>query len=200
MGAENSLTEPIKQLAMADVILLNKVDLVQEPALTSLQQEIRKINALAPIHRTTKSQLDLSSILNIRAFNWAAHPDLSGASGGAAAKAEGGHGHSGVRTVLVKTATPLDLDATMRFIGELLWTDGGADRILRLKGVLSIAGDDRLHVLQGVHELFDIVPSRPWGADEARETKMVFIGFGLDAAKLESDVAQHCVPKAPTSA
>jgi G3E family GTPase len=58
--------------------------------------------------------------------------------------------------------------------------------IFRMKGVLSIKGDDRRFVFQGVHMLFDGRPDRPWGKKEQRHNSLIFIGRRLDRAKLEA--------------
>ena len=57
--------------------------------------------------------------------------------------------------------------------------------IFRMKGVLSIKGDDRRFVFQGVHMLFDGRPDRPWGKKETRHNSLIFIGRNLDRGKLE---------------
>ncbi len=67
------------------------------------------------------------------------------------------------------------------WLGNLLMTQG--PDIFRMKGVLSIKGDDKRFVFQGVHMLFDGRPDRPWGA-EPRGNKLIFIGRKLDRQKL----------------
>ena len=56
--------------------------------------------------------------------------------------------------------------------------------IFRSKGVLSLRGDPRRFVFQGVHMLFDGQAGRAWQSDEARESQLVFIGRDLDRAEL----------------
>jgi G3E family GTPase len=58
--------------------------------------------------------------------------------------------------------------------------------IFRMKGVLSIAGDDRRFVFQGVHMLFDGRPDRPWGK-EARHNALIFIGRNLNRVELNEE-------------
>ncbi|HYZ01835.1 MAG TPA: GTP-binding protein, partial [Candidatus Binatia bacterium] len=78
---------------------------------------------------------------------------------------------------------PGDLDAKRvnRWLGELLQTRG--PDIFRMKGVLSVAGEDRRFVFQGVHMLFDGRPDRPWG-EEPRQNSLIFIGRDLDRREL----------------
>ena len=86
----------------------------------------------------------------------------------------------------VGITVPGDLDPTRlnAWLGRLL-REQGTD-IFRMKGVLSIAGDARRFVFQGVHMLFDGRPDRPWG-DAPRTNKLIFIGRNLDRAQLNAD-------------
>ncbi len=58
-----------EQIAFADVILLNKTDLVTPGELDSLERRIRKMNAVARIHRTSKANIDLNKVLNVKGFD-----------------------------------------------------------------------------------------------------------------------------------
>ena len=62
-----------------------------------------------------------------------------------------------------------------------------------MKGVLSVAGEDRRFVFQGVHMLFDGRPDRPWG-DELRHNMLIFIGRNLDRAALTEGFKKCLVP------
>ncbi|OYT72933.1 MAG: cobalamin biosynthesis protein CobW [Chloracidobacterium sp. CP2_5A] len=85
----------------------------------------------------------------------------------------------------VGITTPGDLDPKKlnAWLGDLLQSQG--PDIFRMKGVLSIAGDPRRFVFQGVHMMFDGRPDREWGA-EPRHNALVFIGRNLDRAALEA--------------
>jgi G3E family GTPase len=61
--------ESVKQLAFADVVLLNKTDLVAAPALEALEARIRGINAVASLHRTLNCDVPLAKVLDIGGFN-----------------------------------------------------------------------------------------------------------------------------------
>ena len=69
------------------------------------------------------------------------------------------------------------------WINKLTQTDG--PDILRLKGIIAFDGDDDRFVIQGVHMIVEGDHQRPWKDDEARETRMVFIGRNLDREKIE---------------
>jgi G3E family GTPase len=65
----DSEDEAVKQLAFADVILLNKTDLVGESDLAGLEKRIRRLNAVAKIHRTKNCDVPLDQVLNVGGFN-----------------------------------------------------------------------------------------------------------------------------------
>jgi G3E family GTPase len=58
-----------EQIAFADVILLNKTDLVTPAELESLERAIRKMNAVAKIHRTKNAEINLDNVLNVKGFD-----------------------------------------------------------------------------------------------------------------------------------
>ena len=95
-----------------------------------------------------------------------------------------GHEHDrSIGSVGISSPGDLDLDKLNRWLGKLL-RERGRD-IFRMKGVLSVAGQDTRYVFQGVHMLLDGRPERPWGAAR-RENRLVFIGRNLDRNALEN--------------
>ncbi|KAB8145635.1 GTP-binding protein [Chloroflexia bacterium SDU3-3] len=86
-----------------------------------------------------------------------------------------------VSSVGITLGGDLDADRLNRWLGDLLRTQG--PDIFRMKGVLSIKGQPRRFVFQGVHMLFDGRPDREWGG-EPRANKLIFIGRNLDRAAL----------------
>ncbi len=169
-----------EQIAFADVILLNKVDLVEPDVLDRLEQKARGINATARIHRCRNATIALDKILDIHGFqvDRALEVDphfLEGVTH---------HEHvHGVGSVGITIPGDLDEKKLNDWLSELLLTHG-AD-IFRMKGVLSLKGDGRRFVFQGVHMLFDGRPDRSWGKTEQRGNKLVFIGRKLDRGRLE---------------
>jgi G3E family GTPase len=292
-----------EQIAFADVVLLNKTDLVSADELVDLEARIARMNARARVHRTQNAAVDMDQVLHIggfsldralqidpkfmeieRPYEWAgvfslepgAHqlhlqpgPDpsinvllmpLSEASpdaletaqmeallrfsddpaevrpGGAfdadvfsqlvlgadassytIAVHKGGdyalftqhleaeyrtqlhdggqqirpltvreykpdHVHSNeVSSVGITCLGDLDPDKLNAWIGEVLRNQG--PDIFRMKGILSVRGEDQRYVFQGVHMLFDGRADRPWGTDK-RHNALIFIGRNLDRAKL----------------
>jgi G3E family GTPase len=171
--------EAVEQIAFADVILLNKIDLVTEEELTKLEERIRGMNALAKIHRTRDAQVEMDALLGVSAFDLnnalQIDPDFLD---------ETAHEHDEtVGSIALVESGELDGAKLEAWIGELL-RDQGPD-IFRMKGNLNMAGEDNRFVFQGIHMLFDGRQDRPWKPDETRKNELVFIGRNLEELKLE---------------
>jgi G3E family GTPase len=65
----DSSSEAARQIAFADALLLNKCDLVESSQLDSLQHRLSKMNGQAKIHRTTRAEIDLGSVLQLGGFD-----------------------------------------------------------------------------------------------------------------------------------
>jgi G3E family GTPase len=173
--------EAQEQIAFADVILLNKVDLVTAEQLQGLEQRIRQMNPMAKIHRTQNAEVEMEALLGVGAFDLsraiAIDPEFL---------SETAHEHDEtVGSVAIVEAGAIDGEKLNRWLGNLLQTQG-VD-IFRMKGILNIAGEDQRFVFQGVHMLFDGAADRPWKPHETRSNQLVFIGRNLDEAKLKEE-------------
>ncbi|MEL7502909.1 MAG: GTP-binding protein [Cyanobacteria bacterium J06554_6] len=172
--------EAQEQIAFADVILLNKVDLVEPEILDDLENKIRGMNALVKIYRTCNSELDMASVLGVRAFDLdralEIDPDFLG---------EDAHEHDeSVYSLAFTESGALDSEKLNSWMSNLLQNQG--PDIFRMKGILNIAGEDNRFVFQGVHMIFDGKPERPWKPTETRKSELVFIGRNLDEAALKA--------------
>lgn len=170
--------EALEQIAFADVILLNKIDLVKEAELRELEQRIRSINAIAKLYRTRDAKIEMDAILGIQAFDLnnalQIDPDFLN---------EIAHEHDQtVRSIALVEAGALDGEKLNQWLGELLRNQGSD--IFRMKGILNMAGEDCRFVFQGVHMLFDGNQDRPWRPNETRKNELVFIGRNLDQMDL----------------
>lgn len=175
--------EAIEQIAFADVILLNKTDLVQEADLAALEQRIRSMNALAKVYRTQDAAVEMDRILGVSAFDLnralEVDPNFLG---------EDAHEHDEtVGSVAIAQAGSLNYDKLNAWMGQLL-REKGVD-IFRMKGILNIQGEENRFVFQGVHMLFDGKSDRPWHPNETRKNELVFIGRNLNEAEIKSGFA-----------
>ncbi|MBE9140306.1 GTP-binding protein [Nodosilinea sp. LEGE 07088] len=173
--------EAQEQIAFADVILLNKTDLVSETDLEALESRIRVMNAMAKVYRTRDAAVEMDTILGVNAFDLnralEVDPDFLG---------EDAHEHDDtVGSIALVEAGELDGEKLNAWLSELLQTRG--PDIFRTKGILNIAGEDQRFVFQGVHMLFDGRADRPWKPTETRKNELVFIGRNLDEAQLRED-------------
>ncbi|NJN22151.1 MAG: GTP-binding protein [Leptolyngbya sp. RL_3_1] len=170
--------EAVEQIAFADVILLNKIDLVTEAELAALEQRIRGMNAIAKIHRTRDAQIEMDTLLGVNAFDLnnalQIDPDFLN---------ETAHEHDEtVGSIALVESGELDGAKLDAWLGELL-RDRGPD-IFRMKGILNMAGEDHRFVFQGIHMLFDGRQDRLWKPNEIRKNELVFIGRNLEQMNL----------------
>ncbi|MEZ2277794.1 MAG: GTP-binding protein [Microcoleus sp.] len=179
--------EAQEQIAFADVILLNKTDLVTPAELAELETRIRSMNAMAKIHRTRNAEIEMSALLGVKAFDLnralEIEPDFLG---------EHEHEHDDtVTSIAIQESGAVDGNKFSDWISQLLQTKG--PDIFRTKGILNIAGEDRRFVFQGVHMLFDGRPDRAWKANETPKNELVFIGRNLNESQLKADFRQCLV-------
>jgi G3E family GTPase len=195
--------EAKNQIAFADVILLNKTDLVTPAELSEIEARIRAINPYARLHRTERAKIDIAEVLGRNAFDLDRILDIEPAFLEAEEhNHEHGHDHdhhhdhdhdhSGLKhyhdedmqSVALKTDKPLNADKFFPWVQDLVATDGPA--ILRCKGILSFKDDPERFVFQGVHMILDGDHQRAWKEGEARSSRIVFIGRNLPEEKIRT--------------
>jgi G3E family GTPase len=203
--------EAKNQIAFADVILLNKTDLVSKAELDEVEARIRGINPYARLHRTERSNIALDQVLGRNAFDLDRildiEPDFLGGDddshdhdhhhGHSHGHGDGHHGgglkhyhDEDMQSVALKTDKPLDPDKFFPWIQDLVAKDGPS--ILRCKGILSFKNDPVRFVLQGVHMILDGDHQRPWQDGEHRDSRLVFIGRNLPEERIRSGF-ESCV-------
>ena len=172
--------EAAEQIAFADVILLNKIDLVSSAEVARLQTLIARMNPTARIVPTRNCEIEIADLLNLGAFDLDRILEIEPGFLG-----EDEHEHDeAVVSVSMSLDKPLDSNRARAWVSSIA-SDLGQD-ILRWKGILHIAGQDRRLVFQGVHMLLDVDLQRPWRDDEVRVSRAVFIGRDLPAERLKA--------------
>jgi G3E family GTPase len=192
--------EAKNQIAFADVILINKTDLVSAAELDEIEARIRGINRYAKVHKTERAQVPLNEVLSRNAFDLErilhlepeflegdGHDHDHGHGGG---HDHGHHHHGGLKhyhdeemqSISLKSDRPLDADKFFPWVQDLVQKEGPS--ILRCKGILSFKNDDERFVFQGVHMILDGDHQRPWQDGERRESRIVFIGRKLPEEKI----------------
>ena len=172
--------EAEEQIAFADVVLLNKTDLVDASGLKSIEKRIQKINPFAKVIRTARCEAPLEEILGLNAFSLdrvlKVEPDFL--------DSDHNHEHDDdVTSTSFVSEIPLDFENFQAWFGKLLQTHG--QDILRSKGILDFDGIEERYVFQGVHMLMDSSPMGLWPEGKARNSRVVFIGRDLDSMNLK---------------
>jgi G3E family GTPase len=176
-GAEN---EAVEQVAFADRMILNKMDLVDEADVKRVEARLKSINSSAPIVRAERSAVSVDSVLDIHAFDLKKTVDMDPEF----LNTENKHEHDDtVSSISVVEGRPLDLDAIQRWVNYLL-VNKGTD-LYRMKGVLNVADSEERFMFQAVHMIFNGDFDEPWAEDEKRQSKFVFIGRNLDHDELK---------------
>jgi len=190
--------EAEEQIGFADVILLNKTDLVSLEELAEVERQIRAINAHAVVHRTERCALPLDTVLDRGAFDLdrilTLDPQFLEGDDHDHDHHDHDHGdhdhdhhhhdhatHDPTVTSLSLRAGELDPKRFFPWIQQI--TQGFGPDILRLKGILAFTDDAERYVVQGVHMIVEGDHQRRWREDEKRESRLVFIG-----RKLETDL------------
>ncbi len=203
--------EAKNQIAFADVILINKTDLVSSDELSEVEARIRGINPYAKVHKTERAKIALNEVLDRNAFDLDRildiEPEFLEGDGDDHNHHDHGHDHhhdhdhhhahhSGglkhyhdedMQSVSLKTDQPLNADKFFPWVQNLVQTEGPS--ILRCKGILSFENDDQRFVFQGVHMILDGDHQRPWKPDEKRDSRIVFIGRNLPEEKIREGFA-----------
>jgi G3E family GTPase len=182
-GQENLDEYPVAmdQVALADLILLNKTDLAEPEKIACLESRLCGLNPVAPIIRTQYCAAPLDQLLNTHLFT-----ELPS---GARLRATAADPHESramdrIISIVLTEKRPLDKVKVNTWIKDLFVANGF--KILRGKGFLNFVGSDHRFVFQSVRRTFHSQADRLWKPDEARESVIVLIGEGLgDATELQ---------------
>jgi G3E family GTPase len=194
--------EAKNQIAFADVILINKTDLVTAEELEEVEGRIRAINPYAKVHRTERAKIALDQVLGRNAFDLdrilEIEPEFLEGEGhdhdhGHDHHHDHDHHHHGgglkhyhdedMQSIALKTDKPINPEKFFPWVQNLVQTEG--PNILRSKGILAFKGDPERFVFQGVHMILDGDHQRAWKEGEQRLSRMIFIGRNLPEEKIK---------------
>ncbi|GMA59631.1 GTP-binding protein [Alicyclobacillus fastidiosus] len=178
--------EAQEQVAFADVLLLNKIDLASEDEVKSLENRLRSMNPYARIYRTEKSNIETEKILGINAFDISKKLEIDP---GFLEEEDHEHDNS-VTSIVLREEKPLDLRKVEKWLFGWLTTHG-AD-VFRYKGFLYINNVKQRVLIQGVHMLFESAGDRPWKDGEEKISELVLIGRNLDSSWFQKGF-EECV-------
>ena len=195
--------ESVKQAAVADRIVLTKADLASADRIAALEERLRRLNPAAPILQVKHGEVAAERLLDAGLFNPALKsPDVAGwlrdeaYDGHDHYDHDHGHQHAGdvnrhddhIRAFCLTRDEPIDWARFIAWI-EMLITMRGAD-LLRIKGILNIAGSHQPVAIHGIQHLFHPPAVLPeWQGDD-RRSKIVFITRDLERGWLERSMAE----------
>ena len=169
-----------EQIAMADFLLLNKTDLVDEPHLARIEKLARELNPHATVFRTNQSQANLKELLDMHAFDLdrklETDPEFLN-------ELRARHHHD-IQSFSFEFERPIVIEKFELFVQEL----SEKEKVFRSKGFLSVAGNPRRAIFHGVNNRFTIMWDRLWEKGESRRSQIVIIGKALDEARLRTQL------------
>ena len=178
----NSLNETevaCEQIAFANVILLNKMDLVSNNELVDLEKKVRQINPTAKIFCTSNAKIDLQEVLDIRGF------DINNVPEEISYLSQKQEPTEGISSVSLTFQEYVDPNLLYHWLLMFFLTEGMS--IFRGKGILNVKNSTDRYLFQSVYMMFEGRFDKPWG-DEIPENKIVFIGQNLNAQRLEKSL------------
>ena len=168
-----------EQIAFANVILLNKADLVTKPEMEKLEKQIRQINPTAKVCKTTNAVIDLDKILNIGGF------DLNNTLETITFDTHQHETGETISSVSLSFPGHVDPDRLNLWLQMLLIQEGM--NVFRAKGILNVEGSSERYLFQSVYMMFEGRFDKPWGSNSPLN-KMVFIGQNLNSQRLEESL------------
>jgi G3E family GTPase len=166
-----------EQIALADFVLINKVDLVSADALAALEQQILGLNPHARIFHTDHSRVDLKQLLDLSVFDL----DRKLAVAPAFLDEFKQSNHSDIASFSFNFDQPFAIERLEAELHEL----SEKAKVYRSKGILWIEGTPRRAVFHGVNNRFTVYWDRLWEKEESRLSQLVFIGKDLDRSAIE---------------
>ena len=168
-----------EQIAFANVILLNKADLVTEPEMEKLEKQMHQINPTAKVCKTTNAVIDLDQILDIGGFDLKIELETVTFNT---------HHHEtdeAISSVSLSFPGHVDPDRLNLWLQMLLIQEGM--NVFRAKGILNVEGSSERYLFQSVYMMFEGRFDKPWGSNSPLN-KMVFIGQNLNSQRLEESL------------
>ena len=178
--------EAIEQVAFSDIVLINKMDLVSTEQMDKIERRVRQLNAMAKIYHTSNSEIPLSSILNVGAFDLVQKLEVD-------PEFLGDHEHehdAAIGSFVLTENRPVDVNRLMTWMGGVAEKRG--DDLYRTKGIFYANGFHERLVFQSVRMLTTLRRDRLWEPGEDKMTQFVVIGKNLNREEFAAGLAD-CV-------
>jgi G3E family GTPase len=184
--------EAVNQAALADRLLLTKLDLADEAQLEALRERLKALNPAAEATRVDHGEIDAAKLFGSSLYDDAARRmNVARWLRAEAYESHAGHDHHGhahphddrIRTFSLVYDRPLDWLALSRSLAVLRARRG--EDLLRVKGILDLEGESSPVVIHGVHHVFHPPVSLDAWPDDDRRSRIVFITRGIEREEIE---------------
>ena len=193
MGQFDDHAEAVRQVAMADRIVLSKTDLAGD--LAPLRARMRQLNPGAPVVIAERGVVDPAEILDCGLFDTAGKIgdvrkwlDEAAFAAVPAGKPDPNRHDAHIHSFCLTYDKPLHWQGVGTCLEMLIGTRG--ESLLRVKGILNLVGQDRPVAIHGVQHMFhEPVLLEKWPEGDPRTSRIVFITRDLDRATIEAGLA-----------
>ena len=183
--------ESLKQLALAEKIILSKTDIVDKDEIKSLVYRIKEINPVSQIIFSKFGNIPLEEIFGLGAYDpYKKSADVKNWLAAEKYKDKKHHHHhdvnrhnENIRAFSMMSENPVNMIA-FSFFRDMITAALGAN-LLRMKGIVNIAGEERPAVIHGVQHIFHPVQWLETWPDNDRRTKLVFITQNIKKEQIE---------------
>ena len=183
--------ESLKQLALAEKIILSKTDIVDKDEIKSLVYRIKEINPVSQIIFSKFGNIPLEEIFGLGAYDpYKKSADVKKWLAAEKYKDKKHHHHhdvnrhnENIRAFSMMSENPVNMIA-FSFFRDMITAALGAN-LLRMKGIVNIAGEERPAVIHGVQHIFHPVQWLETWPDNDRRTKLVFITQNIKKEQIE---------------
>jgi G3E family GTPase len=185
-------TEVAKQVMLANVLLLNKTDLVDAYTLETCQNIVKRINPDAIVYQTSHSNIETQKLFDIKAFDAQTLTEQASSSSNKKLDPQSlrPNFHIQLGSHSIEIEAPIDIVKFDAWVSMLLYFN--KESIYRIKGILQMDDSDEKVVFQSVHDQYVSQSVGKWAENEKRSTRLVFIGKNLRKEDLEKGLNQ-CV-------
>ena len=183
--------ESLKQLALAEKIILSKTDIIDKDEIKSLIYRIKEINPVSQIVYSKFGNIPLEEIFGLGAYDpYKKSADVKKWLAAEKYKDKKHHHHhdvnrhnENIRAFSMMSENPVNMIA-FSFFRDMITAALGAN-LLRMKGIINIAGEERPAVIHGVQHIFHPVQWLETWPDNDRRTKLVFITQNIKKEQIE---------------
>ncbi|BBM84670.1 CobW family GTP-binding protein [Candidatus Uabimicrobium amorphum] len=185
--------EALRQIALADVLLINKVDMVTANDLARVESLLEGINPNAVVHSGEKGVFPIEDILQTGTIKPASVEKIIDKPPHFHETAEGENNSHKITSFTISFPHPLNLESLQLDLNRIVHLY--RDQVYRVKGFIAIPNYPNRVILQSARSAFVATDGTPWEPNDNREGKLVFIGRGLQRKAFEKMFNRHMVDK-----